>query len=171
MDPMDLSTEPDFGHPGFVRVETLAVASSAAADAVAWRLAEAAAREQIAPLDAFHTYRAETDRAITAAKERLFARLVVDAQQWISSFTTLTPEWESAVSHVKTILECRDGFEACARNRIERVLSAASHPQSSCRPSIRRPIETNRRRGTGGGKPRIWSMRISRRCQRSAAGR
>lgn len=139
MNPLDLSHDFDFGHPGTVSTEAIYVAMSRAADTIAWGLAEAAAREGTTTLEAFQKYGEATRQAISIANDRLFSKIIADARIWTASLPSHSPEKSSAARQAITIFESSDEFERIAPYLIEQSLTAVSIPDSNPRSPKKAP--------------------------------
>lgn len=139
MDPVSLNEDLDFGPPARVTKKRLNEAADGAADAIAWQICRAASERAENPLVTVANAPEHLGTALDKAKERIFTKLLADANSWVQESQGSIHEWEAALQHTRMILENRDAFHGRARTRIKAVISAAVAPPLQESPPAPRP--------------------------------
>ncbi|WP_210418855.1 hypothetical protein [Pseudarthrobacter sp. NIBRBAC000502770] len=128
MAPVDLSADLYLGAPAGVTKQRLDDISDRAADAIAWQVSTVAGERRENPLTTLATSPQHVGTAVVKAKERIFTRLLAEANSWTQESQGNIHQWEAALQHTRMIMERREAFEVRAHRRINAVLSAATAP-------------------------------------------
>ncbi|WP_324644882.1 hypothetical protein [Pseudarthrobacter sp. LT1] len=128
MTPVDLSGELHLGPPAGVSKKRLNEVCEGAADAIAWHVCTIAAARNENPLTTLGHAREHVRTAVEKAKERIFAKLLADANSWVQESQGSLHQWEAALQHTRMIMEKREVFDVRAHKRINAVISAAVAP-------------------------------------------
>lgn len=128
MAPVDLSGDLHLGAPANVTKKWLNEVSDRAADAIAWQLCAVAGQRSENPLTTLGNAREHVRTAVAKAKERIYAKLLADANSWVQESQGSIHQWEAALQHTRMIMEKREAFDVRAHKRIHAVISAAVAP-------------------------------------------
>lgn len=128
MSPVALSGDLHLGAPADVTKKRLNEVSDRAADAIAWQLCAVAGQRSENPLTTLGNAREHVRTAVAKAKERIYAKLLADANLWVQESQGSIHQWEAALQHTRMIMEKREAFDVRAHKRINAVVSAAVAP-------------------------------------------
>lgn len=128
MAPVDLSGDLHLGAPADVTKKRLNEASDGAADAIAWQICTVAGERNENPLTTLGNVREHVRTAVEKARERIFTKLLADANSWVQESQGSIHQWEAALQHTRMIMEEREAFDVRAHKRINAVIAAAVAP-------------------------------------------
>lgn len=80
------------------------------------------------PLTTLGNAREHVRTAVEKAKERIYTKLLADANAWVQESQGSIHQWEAALQHTRMIMEKREAFDMRAPKRINAVVSAAVAP-------------------------------------------
>jgi hypothetical protein len=80
------------------------------------------------PLTTLGNAREHVWTAVEKAKERIYAKLLADANMWVQESQGSIHQWEAALQHTRMIMEKREAFGVRAHKRINAVVSAVVVP-------------------------------------------
>ncbi|MFD0046997.1 hypothetical protein ACFVGV_17585 [Pseudarthrobacter scleromae] len=128
MAPVDLSGDLHLGSPAEVTKKRLNEVSDRAADAIAWQVCTVAGKRNENPLTTLGSAQEHVRTAVEKAKERIYAKLLADANTWVQESQGSIHQWDAALQHTRMIMEKREAFDVRAHKRINAVISAAVAP-------------------------------------------
>lgn len=128
MSPVALTGDLHLGAPADVTNKRLNQVSDRAADAIAWQLCAVAGQRNENPLTTLGNARGHVRMAVAKAKERIYAKLLADANSWVQESQGNIHQWEAALQHTRMIMEKREAFDVRAHDRISAVIAAAVAP-------------------------------------------
>lgn len=148
MAPVGLAGDIHLGPPNGVTKKRLDDISDRAADAIAWQICTVAGERHDRPLTTLAKSPQHVRTAVGIAKERIFTRLLSEANSWTQESQGDIHQWEAALQHTRMIMERREEFESRAHKRINAVLAAASAPAAPSspqpQPSAARPAPADK---------------------------
>ncbi|WP_459342756.1 hypothetical protein [Arthrobacter bambusae] len=101
-------------------------ATEVLADAIAWKICEVAAKEQIHPIDILESSRPAVEGTIREKGERVFGRMKTDVEKWLRSLDNTSDSWKESIWHGAGLVTEATNYEDYMFTRIEDVLLEAT---------------------------------------------